>query len=50
MKIAGITVERPVRARLLQLAGYGALGFLTAGCCLDGRAPLAAGLLVDLIV
>ncbi len=45
MKIAGITVERPVRARLLQLAGYGALGFLTAGCCLDGRAPLAAGLL-----
>ena len=43
MKIAGIAVARPDRAELLRLAGYGAAGFLTAGCCLDGRAPLAAG-------
>lgn len=45
MKIAGITLERSDRTQLLHLAGYGALGFLTAGCCLDGRAPLAAGFL-----
>ncbi len=42
MKIANI--ERPCAGELLRLAGYGAAGFFTAGCCLEGRAPLAAGL------
>ena len=45
MKIAGITLERPARTQTIQLAAYAAGGFLAAGCCLDGRAPLAAGLL-----
>ena len=45
MKIAGITMEAPTGAKLLRLGAYGAAGFLAAGCCLDGRAPLAAGLL-----
>ena len=45
MKIAGITLERPARSRLIRLAGYAGLGFLAAGCSLDGRAPLAAGLM-----
>ena len=45
MKIAGITLEPPAKAGIFQLAGYAAAGFLTAGCCLEGRAPLAAGLL-----
>lgn len=45
MKIAGITLEKPLESGMLQLVGYGAAGFLAAGCCLEGRAPLAAGLL-----
>lgn len=45
MKIPGITLERTKSGPLLRLAGYLAGGFLTAGCCLDGRAPLAAGFL-----
>ena len=45
MKIAGITSARPDKALLARLAGYTSAGFLAAGCCLDGRAPLAAGLL-----
>ncbi len=44
MKIANITLDRPRAGELLRLAGYGAAGFFAAGCCLDGRAPLAAGL------
>lgn len=44
MKIANITLEKPQVGELLRLAGYGAAGFFTAGCCLEGRAPLAAGL------
>lgn len=43
MKFANIALERVISADVLQLAGYGAVGFLTAGCCLEGRAPLAAG-------
>lgn len=43
MKIANITLERPAAGELLRLAGYGAVGFFAAGCCLEGRAPLAAG-------
>lgn len=45
MKIAGITLERPARTQTIQLAAYAAAGFFAAACCLDGRAPLAAGLL-----
>jgi len=45
MKIAGITSVRLDRGLLTRLAGYTLAGFLSAGCCLDGRAPLAAGLL-----
>ena len=45
MKIANITLEKPQAGELLQLAGYGAAGFFAAGCCLEGRAPLAAGLI-----
>ena len=45
MKIAGITLERPPRAGLVHLAGCWAAGFLAAACCLEGRAPLAAGLM-----
>ena len=45
MKIAGITLERPARTQVVRLSAYGAAGFFAAGCCLDGRAPLAAGLL-----
>jgi len=44
MKIANITLERASAGELLRLAGYGAAGFFAAGCCLEGRAPLAAGL------
>ena len=43
MKIANITLERLNSGELLRLAGYGAAGFRAAGCCLEGRAPLAAG-------
>ena len=45
MKIAGITLEQPGKTQLFHLAGYGLAGFVAAGCCLEGRAPLAAGLL-----
>ena len=45
MKIAGITLERPPRAGLVHLAGCWAAGFLAAACSLEGRAPLAAGLM-----
>ncbi len=44
MKIANITLEKPQAGELLRLAGYGTAGFFAAGCCLEGRAPLAAGL------
>ena len=43
MKIANITLERPDVGELVRLAAYGAVGFISAGCCLEGRAPLAAG-------
>ena len=45
MKIANITLERATAGEALRLAGYGAAGFFAAGCCLEGRAPLAAGFL-----
>jgi len=48
MKIAGMTlhrVDRQQRQQLIHAACYGAVGFITAACCLDGRAPLAAGFL-----
>ena len=45
MKIAEISWKQLDSGQLLRLAGYGAAGFLTAGCCLEGRAPLAAGFL-----
>ena len=45
MKIAGMTLEGAPRTGLVRLAGYGAAGFLAAACCLEGRAPLAAGLM-----
>lgn len=44
MKIANIALEKPQAGELMRLAGYAAAGFFTAGCCLEGRAPLAAGL------
>ena len=44
MKIAGIALDQPAKARLIRLAGFGLAGFLSAGCALEGRAPLAAGL------
>lgn len=45
MKLDAATAERASGDRVLALAGYALLGFLSAGCCLDGRAPLAAGFL-----
>ena len=45
MKIAGIALDQPAKARLIRLAGFGLAGFLSAGCALEGRAPLAAGFL-----
>ena len=45
MKLAGITLAKPRREVLIRLAGYGVVGFLSTGCALDGRAPLAAGFL-----
>ena len=48
MKIGGITLDRLRNGRIVRLAGYGLAGFLSAGCCLEGRAPLAAGLLAAL--
>ena len=48
MKIGGITLDRLRDGRIVRLAGYGLAGFLSAGCCLEGRAPLAAGLLAAL--
>ena len=45
MKIAGIALDQPAKARLIRLAGFGLAGFLAAGCALEGRAPLAAGFL-----
>jgi len=43
MKLTGIA--RPGIRYLTRLAGYFAAGLLSAACCLEGRAPLAAGLL-----
>ena len=43
MKIAKLTLDRPAGGELLRLSGYAAAGFFTSGCCLEGRAPLAAG-------
>lgn len=43
MKIANISLERWDASELIRLAGYGAAGFLSAGCCLEGRVPLTAG-------
>ena len=45
MKIAGVTLARPRENQWTRLLGYFAGGFLAAGCCLEGRAPLAAGFL-----
>ena len=45
MKIDGIRLKQIDKGQLLQMAGYSAAGFLTSACCLDGRAPLAAGFL-----
>jgi len=45
MKLAEISLKQIDSGQLLRMAGYGVVGFLTAGCCLDGRAPLAAGFL-----
>ena len=45
MKIAGAALERQQVGQWIRLAGFAGAGFLSAGCCLDGRAPLAAGLL-----
>ena len=45
MKLAKLTIARPAGSDLLRLTGYAAAGFFTSGCCLEGRAPLAAGLL-----
>ena len=45
MKIAGAALERQQVGQWVRLAGFAGAGFLAAGCCLDGRAPLAAGLL-----
>ena len=45
MKIAKLTLDRPAGGDILRLTGYAAAGFFTSGCCLEGRAPLAAGLL-----
>ena len=45
MKIANITQEKPATGELLRLSGYIVAGFFAAGCCLEGRAPLAAGLI-----
>jgi len=45
MKIAGAALERQQVGQWVRLAGFAGAGFMAAGCCLDGRAPLAAGLL-----
>ena len=45
MKIAGLTLAKPGENQWTRMLGYFAGGFLAAGCCLEGRAPLAAGLL-----
>ena len=41
MKIAGM--ERPKVGALTRLGGYLAAGVVSSLCCLEGRAPLAAG-------
>ena len=45
MKIGGITLKQIDSGQVLRAAGCGVAGFLAAGCCLDGRAPLTAGFL-----
>jgi len=45
MKLPGWTLDQARKGELLRLAGYALAGFLTVGCSLDGRAPLAAGFL-----
>ncbi|MDE7261569.1 MAG: SpoIIE family protein phosphatase [Oscillospiraceae bacterium] len=45
MKIAKLPLTCPAGGDLLRLAGYVAAGFFASGCCLEGRAPLAAGFL-----
>ena len=45
MKIAKLALPRPAVGDLLPLACYAAAGFAASGCCLEGRAPLAAGFL-----
>ena len=45
MKFGGIIWAAPRGGRLIRLGGYLAAGFLSAACALEGRAPLAAGLL-----
>ena len=45
MKIGGITLKQIDSGQALRAAGCGVAGFLAAGCCLDGRAPLTAGFL-----
>lgn len=44
MKMREFMIERLDRRKLLRAAGYWTIGFLSVGCALDGRAPLAAGL------
>ena len=45
MKIANLTLACPDKGEFLRLAGYTAAGFLTSGCCLENRIPLAVGFL-----
>ncbi len=45
MKLRSTTLERPAGRQLIRMIGYGTAGFLSAALCLEGRAPLAAGLL-----
>jgi len=48
MKIAGITLQKPRTEELVRLSGFLVGGFVSALCSLDGRAPLAAGLVASL--
>ena len=42
--LRGCKLQRILKIPQRRLAGYGAAGFFAAGCCLENRAPLAAGL------
>ena len=45
MKLTGVFPERPKYIHLIRLTKFAAAGFLSVACCLEQRAPLAAGLL-----